>query len=755
MKPPTTCPTSDSLRALFDGLLGEKEQPALASHLESCPSCQQRLQDLGADRGVWRRASSHLRHGDTPLEPALERVVARFEAALRDPERPVGAGTADTTLLDFLAPSDRHGCLGRLAHYEVQEVIGRGGMGVVLKAFDERLQRTVAVKVLAAHLAAEPAARQRFVREAQAVAAIRDEHVIDIHAVEDLNRLPYLVMDYVAGGSLQERLDRDGPPGLEETIRIGREVALGLAAAHARGLVHRDVKPANILVEEGTGKVRLTDFGLARALPDIAASPGGVVAGTPAYMAPEQARGDEVDHRADLFSLGSVLYALCTGAPPFPGRDTLTVLRDVQTGRASPVRDLNPQVPVWLAAVIAKLHAPEPAGRFPSAVEVAELLGRGRTARPAEGLRLWGLPALAAALFLTAGTLLAAQLFIHRTSEGRSGTGAQSGRVLPRVPPAHGLAGEVRRLVGHLEPVQGLGFSPDGRLVFSGSWDDTIRVWEIETGQQLLCSNLGTTVHDRGIFWVAFTPDGRRALAASSGWNVYLWDLESGQELRRTAVPRSFDPRARGIASIALFHQGRQALLGCNDGRALIWDVDNWRQRGCLDHGSQLWAVSVSRDGRRALTAGGAREDGGAVRLWDLESGKELHKFNGHVTGAWCAVFSPDGRRALSGGGDDDLTMWLWDVQSGTPLRCFEGHQRAVKDIAFLRDGRHAVSASFDGTVRLWHLETGKELHCMDAGDGGLMSLALSPDEKYVLSAGDSGVVRLWQLPPLPQSPGE
>src|SRR5262249_11527810 len=155
----------------------------------------------------------------------------------------------------------RPDALGRLAHYEVQEIIGYGGMGVVLKAFDERLERTVAVKVLAAPLAAEPAAREGFLREARAVAAIRDEHVIDIHAVDEDNGVPYLVMGYVAGGSLQARLDRSGPPALEETVRIGKEVALGLAAAHAQGLVHRDVKPANILMEGDTGKVRLTDFG--------------------------------------------------------------------------------------------------------------------------------------------------------------------------------------------------------------------------------------------------------------------------------------------------------------------------------------------------------------------------------------------------------------------------------------------------------------------------------------------------------------
>src|SRR5439155_13924679 len=125
------------------------------------------------------------------------------------------------------------------------------------------------------------------------------------------------VMEYISGISLQERLDRQGPLELKEILRIGIQIAAGLAAAHAQGLIHRDIKPANILLENGVERVKLTDFGLARAADDASLTQSGVVAGTPHYMAPEQARGEAVDHRADLFSLGSVVYAMCTGRPPF------------------------------------------------------------------------------------------------------------------------------------------------------------------------------------------------------------------------------------------------------------------------------------------------------------------------------------------------------------------------------------------------------------------------------------------------------
>src|SRR5205814_9742171 len=173
------------------------------------------------------------------------------------------------------------------------------------------------IKVMAPQLAASATARRRFTREARAAAAVTHDHVVTIHAVEDAGPLPHIVMQFVAGTSLQDRLDRTGPLPLAEVLRIGMQTASGLAAAHAQGLVHRDVKPANILLENGVERVKLTDFGLARAADDASLTHSGQVAGTPAYMSPEQAEGKPVDARSDLFSLGSVLYAMLAGRPAF------------------------------------------------------------------------------------------------------------------------------------------------------------------------------------------------------------------------------------------------------------------------------------------------------------------------------------------------------------------------------------------------------------------------------------------------------
>ncbi len=309
-------------------------------------------------------------------EPALKQVMENLKRE-PDPEptRDEPAVNADLPL-GFLSPPDKPDQLGRLGPYEVLAEVGRGGMGIVLKAFDPTLHRVVAIKVLAPQLATSGVARKRFMREAQAVAAVAHDHIVTIHAVEEANGLPYLVMQFVPGQSLQDRIDKEGPLPLKEILRIGMQTAAGLAAAHAQGIVHRDIKPANILLENGVQRVKLTDFGLARAVDDASLTQSGFVAGSPQFMAPEQARGEALDHRADLFSLGSVLYTLCTGRPPFRAANTFAVLRRVSEEPPRPIREVNPEIPDWLVAVIEKLHAKDPAERYQSAGEVAEVLGR-------------------------------------------------------------------------------------------------------------------------------------------------------------------------------------------------------------------------------------------------------------------------------------------------------------------------------------------------------------------------------------------
>ena len=278
------------------------------------------------------------------------------------------------TPLGYLEPSTKPGSLGRLAHYEVLEVVGRGAFGTVLRAFDEKLQRVVAIKVMALELAAISPARKRFMREAQASAAIRHENVVSVYAVEE-KPLPYLVMEYIPGRTLQQQLNERGPLDVPTVLRLGRQIAEGLAAAHAQELIHRDVKPGNILLETSFhDRVKITDFGLARAADDASLTQSGTIAGTPMYMAPEQALGHQLDQRADLFSFGSVLYHSISGRPPFRAATALAVLKRVVDETPRPIREIIPETPQWLCDIITKLHAKNPDERYQSAREIADVL---------------------------------------------------------------------------------------------------------------------------------------------------------------------------------------------------------------------------------------------------------------------------------------------------------------------------------------------------------------------------------------------
>lgn len=369
------CPTIDRLKDFLAERLPPQKRTRLAAHLEACTVCQHRVEGFTAGQKSWPGVARKLSEYPSAPEPALRKVMDRLKENNDEATGDEAIFCGDLPLA-FLSPSEKPEYLGRLDRYEIVSEIGRGGMGIVLKAFDPSLHRIVAIKVLAPQLATSGVARKRFLREAKAAAAVTHDHIVTIHAVEESNGLPYLVMQYVAGQSLQERIDKEGPLEATDIVRIGMETASALAAAHGHGIVHRDIKPANILLEEGFHRVKITDFGLARAMDDASLTQSGFVAGSPLYMAPEQARGEALDPRADLFSLGSVLYTMCTGRPPFRAANTLAVLRRVSEDSARPIRETNPEIPDWLAEVVDKLMAKEPEKRFQSAAEVAELLGQ-------------------------------------------------------------------------------------------------------------------------------------------------------------------------------------------------------------------------------------------------------------------------------------------------------------------------------------------------------------------------------------------
>lgn len=349
-----------AIDALLNGVLDETHALAIETHLESCALCRARVDSVAIAPDEWDEIRSHLSEDGCESE-GDSRVMS-------------GVVKSPLGILRFLSPADDPAMLGRLGAYEISGIIGSGGMGVVLKGFDRSLNRFVAIKVLAPHLAESAAARRRFSREAQAAAAVVHDNVVAIHGVSEANGLPFLVMPYIRGHSLQRRIDDQGVFSVVEILRIGHQVAAGLAAAHAQGLVHRDIKPANVLLEDGVERLRINDFGLARAADDASLTQSGVIAGTPHFMSPEQSRGEAIDARSDLFSLGSVMYVLCTGRPPFRAETSYGILRRITDDDPHSIREINPEVPDWLAGIVNKLLAKKPGERFSTADSVANLL---------------------------------------------------------------------------------------------------------------------------------------------------------------------------------------------------------------------------------------------------------------------------------------------------------------------------------------------------------------------------------------------
>lgn len=336
------------------------ETRGLLEHIERCRECQAALRSMGGNESWWSDAQRWL--GD-PHEPESES------------EGGGGDGPAASDIR-FLQPPRHPEMLGRLGRYDVEGIIGRGGMGIVFRGFDSDLQRCVAIKVLAPHYAHLPLARQRFAREAQAAASVVHENVLPIFNVEADEDPPFLVMPYISGATLERFVAEHGCPDAITVLRIARQIGEGLRAAHGQQLIHRDIKPGNILVTENVHRVWITDFGLARAVDDATLTHSGVIAGTPHFMSPEQARGQRLDARSDLYSFGALLYFLCTGRPPFEADSTLAVLHHVVASEPPSLAAARPDLPPAFVTLVGDLLRKNPSQRPSNADAVAKRVSK-------------------------------------------------------------------------------------------------------------------------------------------------------------------------------------------------------------------------------------------------------------------------------------------------------------------------------------------------------------------------------------------
>jgi serine/threonine protein kinase len=351
------CPTPQKLQDFALGILPKEDALWLQRHVIDCPRCRAAIEELG---------------GKAALEETLgppNRQAARHETPTQEDKASKRSDYA------FLSPPAGPGEIGRLGDYCVIRLLGEGGMGLVFLAEDIHLGRPVALKVMKPALQSDAEGWQRFVREARMMAAVKHDNLVTVYQAGQAGEVFYFAMELLEGESLGDWLKRHPRADPAEVVRLGREIARGLAAIHQHHLVHRDLKPANIWLEGRQRRVKILDLGIVRHTKDELTLTGTVL-GTPGYMSPEQARGDPVDARSDLFSLGCVLYTLATGTRPFTGNSSMAVLTALAVDKPTPVHERNPQVPEPLSDLIMQLLAKRADMRPQSADEVLDRLGR-------------------------------------------------------------------------------------------------------------------------------------------------------------------------------------------------------------------------------------------------------------------------------------------------------------------------------------------------------------------------------------------
>ncbi len=760
MRTQPSCPGAALLREHLEGLLPEPEQAALVEHLDGCSDCQRALEVLAAGGGELLEATRHLDEGLQERRHALCQVLAGPQPTPGPSDTAPVEGTDEPSALAFLGPSERPDCLGTLGPYEVLGVIGRGGMGVVLRAIDPALGRLVAVKVMAPQLAASAEARRRFAREARAGAAVHHEHVVAIHAVDEAGGLPYLVMEHVAGPSLAQRLAGGARLDVREAVRIGLETAAGLQAAHAQGVVHRDVKPANVLLsvdlqrttDNGQRtKVKLTDFGLARAAGDATVTQSGTVAGTPRYMAPEQARGDPVDHRADVYGLGVTLYEALTGRPAFEGDGPLEVMRSVVSAEPVPPRRLNPAIPVDLETVILKATAKAPAERYATVEELAAdlrcvLEDRSvRARRPTLLQRLQRWVRRHRPLVVTSSAALVAVLAVTTTALAVSNV---------RIKRA--LSAEVeaeKELHAALEREKDTVYLSQVALADREWWANNVaraeqlladcdpdrRRWEwhyLRRRGRTQAVTLGFGGH--AVMAPPVSPDGRyvaaRSRTADEGhrFSLRVWEVATGR------VALTLPARGMVIDRIRFSADGRRLITSEARGSLHVWDLENGRQMLRLNaHKTRVQCAGLSPDGAYLLSGVGR-----GLTVWDTGTGAPIRELDGVWPGDWNSLaFSPDGEEIAVAAGAEVV---LVELRTGREVRRLAGHSNRVNCLAFGAAGEHLASGSRDGSVRLWHARTGRLRMVLSGHTEEVLGVAFSLDGRLVAAGGSDRTVRIW-----------
>ncbi len=670
-------PDLERLAAYHDGRLPGGEADEVASHLTGCPRCREAM-------------------GSLPDEDPLVVLLRSLPREMRPAARREGVPA----------------CLADHPRYEVLGEVGRGGMGYVYRARHRLLDRVVAVKQI--RNPASRAATERFLREARAAARLDHPNVVRVHEAEEHAGQLLLVMEHVEGADLARLVRERGPLPVAEACGYIRQAAMGLQHAHEAGLVHRDMKPSNLIVA-ARGVVKVVDFGLASLVGEDtqdAAAPGddtpatgsltairGRGMGTPDYVAPEQAAdASAADIRADIYSLGCTLYHLLAGRPPFDEGDAGRRVLGHLLFKPTPVREVRPGVPAALARVIERMTAKDPAARFQTPAEAAEALGPFASPRRG-GRRLF----LALAGLAVAGGAAGLAWLLARP---------MSARVVRRFEAGHA--------------VQSLAFAGGGSLLLSGGDDGVVRVWDVEGGEMAR----DWEAHRGWVLDLAVLPGGRLA-TASNDRTLKVWEVATGREVGRMAGHDG------AVACVSASPDGRRLLSGGDDQTARLWDARGGRQLLVLEgHRGPVQRAAFSPDGKLAVTGGNDR----TVRVWDLSTGREARRLEGHNHVVTDATVSPDGR-VFSG--SYDRTTRLWDGEEEVAR-----HDLPLRVARVFAAGGHLLAFGVDdaGGCRLYEA-AGVEVCRFPLHQAAVWCVAVTPDGRRAATGDKAGRIVVWDVP--------
>jgi tRNA A-37 threonylcarbamoyl transferase component Bud32/outer membrane protein assembly factor BamB len=639
-----------------------------------------------------------------------------------------------------------------LGPYHVLRFINSGGMGAVYLAEHPQLDRKVAVKVLPADRARDPAARERFHREARAAAALDHPHIVRVFDMGTSEGTPYLVMEYIDGEDLQSRLDRDGPLPYRDAVAQVAQAAAGLQHAHERGFVHRDVKPGNLICGRD-GTVKVLDMGLARPFRDTPARdrvtetvPGAELAGTVDFVSPEQALNSPLDARTDIYSLGATLFTLVTGGPPYEG-ETYQKLAQAQFGEPPRLLDvMGDAVPAGLSALVARMMAKCPEDRPQTANEVIAALAPWLPAGALEAL----VPdaTVRAALRPPRLSRRAVLFGLGAAAAGAAVAAPFAFRAARREPvPPHLL------LTGHDAKPNDLIFSPGGDRLLSADTEGQLVIWDARTGAALHKPEPRPNAR----FWGCGPGPNGTALAGGSGQPVLAIDWRTGKLVREYAAHA---PAVTGLATAA---DDSRVFVSGNDADVVARDATTGEEVLRLRTGATMvWSLAVSPDGTQLAAGTGDGSERCAVRgrfraiVWRASDGKELHRLAGHTGAVRAVAFSPDGRTLATGGFDG--TVRVWNLDTGTQVLKIDAHDGYAERAFYLPDGKRIIScggpsdvqnagggAGEGGAVKVWDAATGAELRAWRGPEWhDLVALAVSPDGRTVATGARDNLVRLW-----------